>query len=330
VAIYEYVTGLIEIQPDAEATVTGSGWHARLRLPVRRHPNFDGGMEIVLDAGNVAAASKALHLIIAAVDLLEGPLLGKMPRPHSAADPECVNDDVADDHPKPTMYVATTGLWYGCRLAAKASRRKMWQYALAKYHLSQSMYAIHFRDLDPSHAEHEPLSALPQVHLRLAYAIITAYSVLEDLGVEMRASTQKPSRLPNGQLNPVVRQDVEERLVQAHVNITEPMLWTVRGSRRRLDAKRPIPSRGKYRWSRGWVRDCGVDLVDAIAHVSWLRSTVASHGFKPLLTGLSPYDIVNAQHLARRVLLDVLDGPTKPLTRPRSDRLEAPSGRRAR
>jgi hypothetical protein len=82
------------------------------------------------------------------------------------------------------MYVSTIGLWWSCRLAAKASRRRRWQYALAKYHLSQSMYVVHFMDLDPSsHTEHQPLSRLPQIHLRLAYAIITAYSVLEDLGL---------------------------------------------------------------------------------------------------------------------------------------------------
>jgi hypothetical protein len=315
-AIYEYVTGLIDIQPDAESIITGSGWHARLRLPVSRRHRFDGGKEIVLDARNVTAASKALHLIIAAVDLLHGPLLGEMPPPYSAEDPACANDDMVDGHPKPTMYVSTNGLWHGCRLAAKASRRKRWQYALAKYHLSQSMYVVHFMDLEPSHSEHQPLSRLPQVHLRLALGIIAAYSVLEDLEVEMRASSKKPSRLPNGQWNPAVQQDLEERLVRAGIDIREPMLWTVRGSRRRLDAERPIPSRGKYRWSRGWVRDCGVDLVDAIAHVSWLRSTVASHGFRSLLTGLSPYDMVNAQHLARRVLLDVLDGREEQASKP--------------
>ena len=48
------------------------------------------------------------------------------------------------------------------------------------------------------------------------------------------------------------------------------------------------------------------DLVDAISYASWLRSKVASHNTKALTRGLSPYDVVNVQHLARRLLIEVL------------------------
>jgi hypothetical protein len=177
---------------------------------------------------------------------------------------------------------------------------------LAKYHLSQTLYAVHFFDLEPNRAQHLALSRLPDIQLRIANAIVAAYGVLEDLGVEIRASKEKPARLPNGQWNPEVRQPLEARLLAAGVDVNQPLLWTIRGSRRRLEAERPIPSRGKYPWSRGWIRDCQVAPIDAVAHVSWLRSKVASHGFKSLVKGLSPYDAFNAQHLAARVLLALL------------------------
>ncbi len=176
---------------------------------------------------------------------------------------------------------------------------------MIKYQFSQSLCGVQFADLEPRHAEYMPVSRVPEDHVRLAHAIVAAHSILEDLGLEIRASSSRPSRI-RGEWNPLVRQDLETRLAAARVEFCQPILWTVRGPRRRLDASRPIPTRGKYPWSRGWVRDCEVDLVDAIAHVDWLRDRVASHSIKPLTKALSPYDVVNAQHLARRLILETL------------------------
>jgi hypothetical protein len=120
---------------------------------------------------------------------------------------------------------------------------------------------------------------MPEDHVRLASAIMIAHSILEDFGLEVRASSSNPSRM-NGAWNPSVQRGLEKRLIGAGIELDERIVWTVRGPRRRLDARRPIPSRGKYRWSRGWVRDCAVELVDAIAHVDWLREKVASRSVR--------------------------------------------------
>jgi hypothetical protein len=96
------------------------------------------------------------------------------------------------------------------------------------------------------------------------------------------------------------------RLSKAGIDISEGVLWTVRGPNRRIDKNRIVPSRGKQHWAQGWIRDSEVEIVDAIAHVDWLRDKVASHAVKPLTPSLSPYDVVNTQHLARRVLLGAL------------------------
>jgi hypothetical protein len=47
------------------------------------------------------------------------------------------------------------------------------------------------------------------------------------------------------------------------------------------------------------VRDGHVAMIDAIAHADWLRDKVAAHAAKGLTPSLSPYDVVNVQHLAR-------------------------------
>ena len=176
---------------------------------------------------------------------------------------------------------------------------------MIKLQFSQSLYSALRYDLEPSHHQYLPVSVLPEDHVRFAIAIMVAHSILEDLGLEIRASSNNPSRI-KGQWNPQVRRNLENRLIAAHINLSERLLWTIRGPRRRLDVRRPIPSRGKYRWSIGWVRDCAVELVDAIAHVDWLRNKVASHSVRNLTKGLSPYDVVNAQHLGRRLILQTL------------------------
>ena len=56
----------------------------------------------------------------------------------------------------------------------------------------------------------------------------------------------------------------------------------------------------------GNVPDGWMDIVDAIACASWLRSKVASHRLGELATSLSPYDVENVQGLATRLLLECL------------------------
>lgn len=223
--------------------------------------------------------------------------------PYSNLDVECVGDRLLEAHKDDVL--ARSGLWSACLLAARASQKRPWQYALVRYRFSQSLYAPFTIDLDPGHSSYLPLSSLPDDHIRLSYAILAAHSVVEDLGLEIRASASKPSRV-HGEWNPVVRRDLEERLLAAGVDIEDPILWTLRGPRRRLEQKRPVPSRGPYPWSRGLVRDCKVELVDAIAHIDWLRDKVASHAARALTRTLSPYDVVNAQQLAGRLVLESL------------------------
>ncbi|MEW5978326.1 MAG: hypothetical protein AB1898_21225 [Acidobacteriota bacterium] len=293
--------------------VTAAGWRARLQAPVSellsRHNDVK---EIVIEARNFASASKALDLIAAGVDLYNGPIVGRgFMRPYSPEDPNCAREDsMFRTRSGLDKYITALGLWKGCRAAAKASWRKQLQYALTKFHQSQSLFVAHPMDLDPSRRYYMPLSALPDDHVRFAYAIIAAYSVVEELGLEVRASREKPSRLPGGRWDPDVRADLEKRLHKAGINVKERSPWMVRGPKRRIHLTPTVMQQKKYAWARGWVQDRPVELVDAIAHASWLRSKVASHRVhksKPLIDALSPYDVCNVQFLAQRLILEMLD-----------------------
>jgi hypothetical protein len=191
-------------------------------------------------------------------------------------------------------------------IAAKSSHRRAYQYALFKHLLSHEIFSTNVMDLDPSHwwpgqfvfpsAEH---------HVHCAYAIVTAYAVLEELSLELRASSKNPSKI-GGKWNPQVRNELEIRLRKAGVDLSETVLWTMRDTPTRVERVRSPRTQSKAEWA-GWkIRDSEMEIVDAIAYASWLRSKLSAHRLRELAESLSYYDVSNVQHLARRLLLERL------------------------
>jgi hypothetical protein len=58
-----------------------------------------------------------------------------------------------------------------------------------------------------------------------------------------------------------------------------------------------------WSWPYAKVRDCEVEIVDAIADVRALRSNVAAHDLKDQGKNLSVHDVANAQFVARLLIL---------------------------
>lgn len=203
-------------------------------------------------------------------------------------------------------YVQMSGLPLACLIAVKASYRKAYQYALFKYLLSHQIFSTSDIDLDPCHwwptrfvfdsTEH---------HVRCAYAIVLAYSVLEELSLELRASQKNPSTI-GGKWNPKVKHELETRLKKAGIDLSETILWTLRDTPTQIERTKPPRIQSRAEWAGLKVRDSEVVLVDAIAYTSWLRSIVSAHKLRELAGSLSYYDVTNAQHLARRLLLERL------------------------
>lgn len=160
-------------------------------------------------------------------------------------------------------------------------------------------------ELEPTPSRHIRLSEYPSDHVRFAYAVIAAYAVIEQLGLEVRASASRPSFV-NGAWNPPVRADLEARLVSAGVDLHNHEVWHLRGPKTRIERARALTLLKRAQWAYGPVRDIEVDVVDAIAGVSWLRSRAAAHKLGDLGRSLSVYDVANAQLLSRRLLLEAL------------------------
>lgn len=262
---------------------------------------------VVISAHDYRSAVKVVELIEGAHCVLDGDslMLHDNLLPYPADPQEAIMDEI-------TLRI-TKGSGQGrsdtplaCMVAAKASYRKYWVYAILKLMQSYRSSCTPWIDLDPHTAtEMLPGARTPEECAVFANAITLAYGAIEELGLELRASSGNPSR-PRGTWNPNVRQDLETRLAGAGINLAEPLLWQLRGSKTRLESARPTQRIAKASYSYGQVRDEEVGLCDAIADASWLRSKVSAHRYSKLTEVLSPYDVDNVQHLARRLILESL------------------------
>ena len=72
-----------------------------------------------------------------------------------------------------------------CLVAVKTASRLQYIYALAKLSLSYRLLSIFPIDLDPTHSRNIEKSDYENLHVAFAYAIIAAYSAVEEMGLDM-------------------------------------------------------------------------------------------------------------------------------------------------
>ncbi len=189
------------------------------------------------------------------------------------------------------------------KIAAITSYQKKITLALLKYQLGCELHSNNLMDLYP---EYFKLSKNPADHLRIAYAIILFYSVIEELGLEIRASNQKQSKI-GGKWNPVVKDHLEKRLKSARINTDEKLIWHLRSTPSKIERlKKPLVGQ-KTEWASFSIRDSEMDVFEAILYASWLRSKIASHKLNAAFTSLSIYDVTNINFLANHLLLSIIN-----------------------
>jgi hypothetical protein len=300
-----YFTGIVPSRDEPRLrSCCGRGWRA-FTCPAsdETRKSFAGSpTEIVIEASNASNAQRALSLIQTAHELLEGapnsfgislkvipvdPLERKQLYPNPLFDRE--------------SRISMGGFPEACRLAAKASMKRAYMYAFALYHVSQSLHANHPMDLEYTLRPDQRRSPLPHDHVRFAYSIVTAYAVLEQLGLALHEQI-----FANGRWIPEKKKDLEARLTRAGINLSKPGYWLLRGGRTRLELRRRLQGIKKAKWSGGKVRDVEIEVVDAVADLRWVRSRVAAHDVKDMASQISIFDVANAQYLARRCILACL------------------------
>jgi len=269
--------------------------------------------EAIIQTNSIENAMKVLELTSASLTLLNAELYGANRSsilPSSLADRKLISQEfMLEEEMIGNQIHAIPRVSLAFKMASKASFRKAYCYALFKYRLGCSLFQVHPMTFDPSHSWYEKLSTFPADHARLAYAIILFYSVIEELGLEIRASEKNPSFI-NGKWNLKIKKDLETRLKKHGINTIKIISWNLRSTptniERELRKAGRLKPKKKSSWAKGYVRDSEIELIDAILLISNLRSTVSAHKFDKLVNSISIYDVSNANFLARRLLLETL------------------------
>lgn len=202
------------------------------------------------------------------------------------------------------FYMETNGFFDAAQIACRLARRRPLRNAALKLLLSGYLIGVHHLDLRPGVRDATAFrSPSPMDWVWFSQSVFAAYGVIEELRLTPQASANRPSLLPNGSWNPEVRKDLEGRLGKIGIGPEDTLYWHARGKPRRLEKKalRRITSSKRTQWTCGEVRDMEILYIDAINIANYLRTNVTAHVGD--MSGLTAIDVVNAQQLARLVLL---------------------------
>ncbi len=277
--------------------------------------------EVLIYAPSRDSAQRAANLLFAAMLLIEAQSLileTVIALPEDKAELAKLN---RLEVPRVIGNLSQPNVATAAALAAKLSHKKSWRYAAMKHWISHRICSVPWIETHPRHGRAFGVEADPGNHVIFAHAIIAAYSILEELGFEVRASQTRPSTI-DGRWNQVVLQDLEDRLRRGGIDLADDHVWLARGTPTRVERGGRAPAGRKASWSAGRIRDRHVAIVDAIQGASWLRSRVSSHRLsdrRQRAAALTVYDVVNVQLLGRRLLLETTGFlPTRRARRPRS------------
>ncbi|MFT4556220.1 MAG: hypothetical protein ACI92S_001562 [Planctomycetaceae bacterium] len=262
--------------------------------------------EILIHAADASIAENVQQLIYGGM-LLGYPDVHTNKSPNPCIERGSLDVSILQSTPFCDFFQFADNGYLGCRIAEAAWTESKYMYAIEKLKLSwrldwftpHSASPRHGQIFDNEHPEFE-------YHTNAAFAIIAAFSVVEELGLEVRSNSKKPrfTDPQKGDWNPVVRQDIENRLAESGVDTNESFPWVHRGEPTSIEIEmKPILGAEADYADGNVVRDRDLDIVDAIHYVSWLRNFIAAHRFSDLVGTISPYDVFNSQSLARRLLM---------------------------
>ncbi|MBT3421764.1 MAG: hypothetical protein HN431_03060 [Bacteroidetes bacterium] len=144
-------------------------------------------------------------------------------------------------------------------------------------------------------------------HVQAAHAIMLAFAAIEELQLEVRSSSKRKRFLDNekGIWNPIVLEDVNQRLEKIGIREDDNIDWVYRGDSTEVH-KSMAPQFGYDSDFQEWhedVKDKTLTFAEALHNASYLRNFFAAHKFQELSQYLSPYDVYNVQDLARTLIL---------------------------
>jgi hypothetical protein len=263
--------------------------------------------ELVIEAEKEEKAQQAYELFIASLTLNDAHTtypIDDLPSVLSYTLNELKQDFFK--HQKNIRRFSQSGIYKAALIAARASFRKSHSISLYKYLFGCSQHSNFIIHLDPFETDYVKLTRNPLDHLRYSYAILAFYSIIEELGLEIRASQTNPSKI-KGTWNLAVKHELELRLKKAKVDISKKAVWNLRSRPTKVHKKDKLQLVGKAAWSRYSIRDSMIEVVDAISYTSWIRSKIIAHKLNNSFLSISIYDVANVNFLVRQILLDILE-----------------------
>jgi hypothetical protein len=307
--IRAYYTGLIPMPGEQlEKEVRGRGWSMKMGLrPDKCRHDYNCGRpshdydqarpEIVICAHDIHRAAAVLGLFMDSLQVLFGPEIWEVNlKPVPEEDDE--RHELREMLDTGSTMFSSGGFDLAAMLAKTASCNRRFAYAIALHAVSCQNHVNQPMDLEPANYPYRARSSTHRDHVRFAYAIIAAYAAIEQLKL-----CPEPHSFKDHAWIPEKRQALEAKLKRAGVDLTETLMWHVRGGKTRLELDRPPKIVKMCPWSYAQIRDCEVEIVDAIADIRALRSNVAAHDVKDQAKYLSVHDVVNAQLVARQLIL---------------------------
>jgi hypothetical protein len=264
--------------------------------------------ELIINCSDESIAENALSLI-------KGGILLAYPDPYTTSLDLSVSNskERSSEFYKnyPNNFQKLESAAFGCQVLEKIFNKKDEAYALEKYKVSLELLSFTPRSADPRYGQvFDHYSNQKRNHTRAAFAIITAFSAIEELGLEIRSSAKNPRFLNNntGEWNPKVLKNLNKRLKEKGISNTQTFDWIFRGEQTEIE-KNIKPYFGiDSEWIRYGenVRDKTLTFPEALHNASYLRNYIAAHKFKELTQFISPYDVFNVQMLARKLILESL------------------------
>ena len=194
------------------------------------------------------------------------------------------------------------GLYYACLIVKRAINSQYEKNAVCKYHVAHEVYTLHPMDLHPLEDSFGESHLLTE-HVRIANVVMECYSVLEEIGVPIHASREKPSVIGGG-WNPIVKEDLIEHLVKNNISPNLDIPWLTRNEIIRPFKTKVVDNNRMCEWSDGkLINDFNINICDAILELSYMRSQLSAHVLNKKVLNLTVYDAENAFSLARTILL---------------------------
>lgn len=179
-------------------------------------------------------------------------------------------------------------------------------FAIEKWKLSLEIHSFTPHSANPKYGEIFKNENINSEHVKKAYAINLCFSAIEELGLEIRSSSNK-KRFINNSWNPEVLDDIQNRLKSSGISKKDEIEWIRRGKRTQIDQVLNPQFGTKSKWSvYPEVGDKTFKVYEAIHYASLLRNFYTAHKFDILTQYINDYDVHNIQSLTRYLILKTL------------------------